>query len=43
MRQERRDFIKQVTVLAAVGLPVLSTARPRAATAYDPSAKFDIT
>jgi acetyl esterase len=43
MNKERREFMMQMTALAAAGMPVLAAARPRAATAYDPSAKVDIT
>jgi acetyl esterase/lipase len=38
----RRDFLLKLTALGAVGFPLLA-ARARAATAYDPAAKFDIT
>ena len=38
----RRDFIKKLTALGAVGLPVLG-ADAHAASAYDPAARFEIT
>jgi acetyl esterase len=37
----RRDFLKMMTALGATGFPLLA-ARRSAATAYDPSAKFEI-
>jgi len=38
----RRDFLKMMTALGAAGFPLVAT-RSSAATAYDPSAKFEIT
>jgi len=38
----RRDFLKQLTALGAVGLPAMATARANAAASYDPAATFEI-